>query len=80
MTNENLIDLTNKWLEKNQSKYIEYKSGTTPIPYVCGTCLTDLRAFLNYCITLPDEYVFYNDIIEDYKKYCKEYLHINVEE
>lgn len=74
MTTENLINITCKWLEKNQSKYIQYRrqsDSTTPIPYVAGTCLTDLRAFLKFAQTCnpqsPCEDLYYYDIIKEYE-------------
>lgn len=74
MTNENLINLTCKWLENNQSKYIRFmhvSGSTTPRTYVCGSCQTDLRAFLNFASTLDESYyiggeLYYDDVIKVY--------------
>lgn len=78
ISNENLVKLCCKWLEKNQSKYIQHNqpSSRTDIAhyvsgaayYVSGACVTDFRAFMNYCLNLEsEEELFYEDVIKDYR-------------
>lgn len=71
ISNENLVNLCCKWLEKNKSKYIQHNptsSLTDKAYYVSGACVTDFRAFMNYCLNLEsEEELFYKDVIRDYR-------------
>lgn len=71
ISNENLINLCCKWLEKNQSKYIQHNpisSRTDMAYYVSGACVTDFREFMNYCLNLETHgaELLYEDVIKDY--------------
>lgn len=68
ISNKNLVNLCCKWLEKNQSKYIQHNPISSHMTYyVSDVCVTDFRAFMNYCLNLEsEEELFYEDVIKDY--------------
>lgn len=70
MTNDELIDITCKWLDYFHSNYAsQHADGTL---YVAGTCQTDLRAYLNSIKNHTDYYDVLDNLRIKYKNVNKE--------